>query len=382
MSTVLEKLATSEYGCGGADLATRRLRLCHLSVGLATGGLERLLVDFARFHDGDQFEVTFAAMQNEGRPAQEIRELDCVVHALHGKGKGRLKILRELSELFRAEKIDIVHTHNAVPHFYGTLAARWAGVPVVVHTRHGQRFGHGWKSALQYRLAAYGVDRIVAVSDDAALLSCREDRLPAAKVQRIWNGIDMDRFNFRGPSTRPVAISVARLSREKDFPTLLHAVPQVIREIPEFRLQIVGDGAERPALEQLVHELNLSGCVELLGERSDIPELLAGAGFFVSSSRTEGVSLTLLEAMAVGLPILATTVGGNPEVVVDGVTGRLVPAADPQALAAGMIDMCKHATEWPTQGAMGRQRVADHFDIRRMLRDYEALYQQLMTPHL
>lgn len=365
--------------------ASRRLHVCHVSLGLATGGLERLLVDFARFHDPARFELTFVAMHGVGRPAEEIRAAGCEVVDLGCRHRRPWNRVLDLARVFQRNSIDVVHTHNAMPHLYGTAAGRWAGVPVVVQTRHGQRYGSGSWANLRYRLVSRWVDRVVAVSDDAARMCCTDDRLRPEKVTRIWNGIDVARFGYRGSApnqaTNPLAISVARLSPEKDFPTLLRAVARAVREVPEFKLKIVGDGQERPALEQLSRELCLSEHVQFLGERNDIPHLLAAAGFFVSSSLTEGVSLTLLEAMAVGLPVLATAVGGNPEVVADGVTGHLVPAGDPNALAEGIVQMCRQAGAWSDLGRCGRQRVEEHFDIRRMLRDYEDLYLELMPLH-
>lgn len=380
MSLTIAELSNNANQSSGFDEAeSRRTRVCHVSVGLTTGGLERLLVDFARFHDRTRYELTFVALHDLGRPAEEIRATGCEVHALHAESKGLFFRIRELSRLFRELEIDVVHTHNLAPHFNGTLAARLAGAPVVVHTRHGQRFRGSWKSQFLFRSVGRGVSRFVTVSDDAARL-CREaDGIPADKVTRIWNGIDLGRFQFRGPASQPTAISVARLSPEKDFPTLIRAAAVAVKTIPEFRLQIVGNGAVRPALEQLIAELNVGYCVELLGERNDIPELLANAGFFVSSSLTEGVSLTLLEAMAVGLPILTTNVGGNPEVVADGETGRLVPAGNVAALAEGIVTVCRNSADWPAMGRRGRERVENHFDIKQMLRNYEALYDELLV---
>lgn len=357
----------------------RRTRVCHVSVGLTTGGLERLLVDFARFHDRTRFDLSFVALHDLGRPADEIRATGCDVYALHAESRGVVYRVRELSRLFRENGIDVVHTHNLAPHFNGTIAARWAGVSVVVNTRHGQRFGGNWKSQFLFRSVRRGVSRFVTVSDDAARLCRDSDGIPAGKVTRIWNGIDLARFPFRGPSARPTAISVARLSPEKDFPTLIRAAALAVQSVPEFRLQIVGNGAVRPALENLVQELDVGHRVEFLGERSDIPELLANAGFFVSSSLTEGVSLTLLEAMAIGLPILTTNVGGNPEVVADGETGRLVKAGDVKGLADGIVAMCRDAVEWPDMGRRGRDRVENNFDVRQMLRNYEQLYDELLV---
>jgi glycosyltransferase involved in cell wall biosynthesis len=263
---------------------------------------------------------------------------------------------------------------------YASLAARLARVPVVVQTRHGQRAGHGWKSRVSYRTASCLVDRIVAVSDDAAELCVRADGISATKVVRIWNGIDLSDFAYQGPVTEPIAISVARLSPEKDFGTLLRAVALAVPQLPDLRLRIVGDGPERERLQGLSRELGVSGRVEFLGERHDVPELLAQSAFFVSSSLTEGISLTLLEAMAVGLPVVATAVGGNPEIIVDGVTGRLAPPSNPAALAEHLVSLGRQPNSWTQLGLAGRERVAEHFDVHRMARDYEQLYRELRAP--
>lgn len=350
------------------------LRVCHVSLTLKTGGLERLLADLARHHDREICQPEYLAIHEVGRFADEIRAAGGIVHQL--QPAGRLGQIRQMCRLFRTRQFDVVHTHNTYPHIYASLAARLAGVPIVVNTRHGQRAGHNWRSKVPFRLASYLVNQIVTVSDDAADLCINDDGIPSHKVRRIWNGIDLSDFTFAGPARQPIAISVARLSVEKDFPTLLRSIPRVIEQIPDFRLKIVGNGPERARLESLICELALQDHVQLLGERSDVPQLLREAGFFVSSSLTEGISLTLLEAMAVGLPVVATSVGGNPEIVLPGKTGYLVPKADPKALADAMVFLCREPANWNSLGQCGRQRVADYFDVRRMAHDYEMLYRE------
>lgn len=357
-------------------VTSKRVKVCHISLTLKTGGLERLLADFARCHDRAGYEMEFIAIREIGRFAEIIRETGCQLHQL--APARRLGQIRQLVRIFRDRQFDVVHTHNTYPHLYGSIAARWAGIPVVIQTRHGQRSGHGWKSALQYRWAAKLVDRVVAVSEDAAQLTVASDGVPAAKVQTIWNGIDLDDFDYRGPAQTPTAISVARLSAEKDFPTLLRAVRLTVDRVPDFRLKMVGDGPERAKLEALCQDLNLSPQVEFLGDCRNVPELLSSGAFFVSSSLTEGISLTLLEAMAVGLPVIATAVGGNPEIVVQNETGLLVPAGHPQALADAMIEMCQQPSRWRELGLAGRARVAKEFDVRRMVADYQQLYSRLL----
>jgi glycosyltransferase involved in cell wall biosynthesis len=164
------------------------------------------------------------------------------------------------------------------------------------------------------------------------------------------------------------------LSAEKDIATLLRAMALVVRQQPEFRLVIAGSGPMGADLARLANELNLGDSVRLLGEVRDVPGLLAKARFFVLSSLTEGISLTLLEAMSCGLPVVATRVGGNPEVVVDGETGILVPPSDADAMAHAMLALHKDQDRGRAMGLAGRQRVARHFEIGRMVAAYEALY--------
>ena len=371
----IAELSPTPHGATVAESSP--LRVCHVSLTLKTGGLERLLADIARHHDAAHCRPEFLALTDVGRFADVIRDAGCQVHTL--TPSGRFGQLRQMARLFHTGRFDVVHTHNTYPHIYGSLAARMARVPVVVNTRHGQRAGHGWKSRTQFRWASRLVDRIIAVSDDAAQLCVHADGVSLGKVMRVWNGIDVDDFQFTGPGTAPVAISVARLSAEKDFPTLLHAMSIAVRDVPDLVLKLVGDGPERRHLEQLTRKLNLTRQVEFLGDRSDVPALLTGAGFFVTASLTEGISLTLLEAMAVGLPVIATSVGGNSEIVDAPRTGQLVPPGDAAGLAAAMVAMCRQPDRWQALGRAGRERVEEHFDVRRMVSDYERLYRELLA---
>lgn len=356
------------------------IRVCHVSMCLQTGGLERLLVDFARFHDRKKFDLQFVALSGDGQPATDIRATGCSARVLNESLKIRkLQSIVQLVRHLKAHRPQIVHTHNTYAQFYGAIAAKLAGVPVVINTQHGQGCGSSWKAEWQFRIANRLTRRVVGVSHDTTKLCTHQDPNSRGKFTTIWNGINLDRFNYHGPKLMPTAICVARLSPLKDFPTLLRAVRLVLPHVPDFRLRIVGDGPERANLKSLIGELNIRPHVELLGERHDVPELLADSGFFISSSLSEGISLTLLEAMAVGLPVVTTAIGGNPEVVLDGKTGRLAPAGDPTALARAIVDLCAERDLWTAMGALGRQRVEQNFEIRQMIRSYESMYEGLLA---
>jgi glycosyltransferase involved in cell wall biosynthesis len=279
-----------------------------------------------------------------------------------------------LRHLFRRERFDVIHTHDDKPLLYAGPAGWLAGVPRRVHTHH-----HGFIPQMgrrQRRLVAWAsrvVDPFVCVSHDAARYAVQQG-ISASKVHVLWNGIDLARFAYHGPRPEGPAVTVARLSPEKDIRNLLRAIPSIIEVMPGFRLEIAGDGPCRAELMDLARELHLGEHVRFLGEVGDVSALLGRASLFVLPSQSEGISLTILEAMARGLPVVATKVGGTPEVVEDGNTGLLVAARDPAALARGILQIVGNPQEAQRLGLAARQRAEMHFDVRKMVAQYEALY--------
>jgi glycosyltransferase involved in cell wall biosynthesis len=213
------------------------------------------------------------------------------------------------------------------------------------------------------------------VSEDGARLARREG-VSRQRVRAVWNGIDISRFSYTGPDATGPAVMVGRLSPEKNVETLLRAAALLVRRRPQFRLNIAGTGPCLEALKKLHGELGLGGVVTFLGEVADVPGLLARSSMLVLPSWTEGISLTLLEAMARGLPAVATRVGGNGEVVADGTTGMLVPAGDADALAGAIERLHDDPALAQRLGVAGRRRVERHFDVRQMVAEYETLYRR------
>jgi glycosyltransferase involved in cell wall biosynthesis len=243
----------------------------------------------------------------------------------------------------------------------------------VIHTKHGRGVCLARRQNRLANLVACLADRYLCVSEDCTRLTVSQGLHPS-RVETLHNGIDTRRFAYSGPCAGGPAIVVARLAPEKDIGTLLRATAIVVRTLPAFRLAIAGDGPCMPELRRLAAELGLDRHVDFLGMVDDVAGLLAGAGLYVLSSVSEGVSLTVLEAMARGLPVVATHVGGTPEVVVHRETGLLVPPSQPAALAQAMASLAHDALQARRLGAAGRRRVERHFDIRRMIADYEGMY--------
>jgi sugar transferase (PEP-CTERM/EpsH1 system associated) len=337
------------------------------------GGMEKLLVEFARHADRDRFALEFIALGGGGPVAEEVAACGWPTHTLEKpEGLSPATVVR-LGRLLRRLRVDVLHTHNNSPLIYSAPVARLAGVRRHVHTRHEQNLNWGERHKRLFRVLTRRVDWLACVSADSAALSI-ENGVDPARVRTILNGVDLERFEFGGARAGGPAVIVARLRPEKDYPTLLRAVAQVVRRAPEFRLEVAGDGDEQAAVEALAAELGLADHVRFLGLVRDVPAVLRRASLFVLSSTSEGIPVTLLEAMARGLPVVATRVGGIPEVVADGETGLLVPPSDPAALAEALLALASDPARGEAMGRAGRERVESHFDVRRMVREYEALY--------
>lgn len=357
-------------------MGTRPRRLVHLSRGLDVGGQEKLLLEFARRLPRDRYEQIFVSLTERGSLAPLLTNLGCRVLALQQAEGLRPGTILALTRLLVRLRPAIVHTHDDKPLLYGLPAARLAGVPRLIHTHHHGRLPH--ITSRQERLVAWAgrwTDRFVCVSRDAAAYLA-ELGVPRSRLLTLWNGIDLEQFPFAGPRASGPAVVVARLSPEKDLDTLLRAVPLLAGRCPDFTLEIAGDGPLRSTLEERSRTLGIAGKVRFLGEVRDVAALLERARLFVLPSRTEGISLTLLEAMARGLPVATTAVGGNPEVVADGETGLLVPPADPTLLGEALARLWHDVELRRRFGAAGRQRVERHFDIRKVARRYEDLYDE------
>jgi glycosyltransferase involved in cell wall biosynthesis len=280
-----------------------------------------------------------------------------------------------LARLFARLGIDVVHTHDDRPNVHGAPAA-WLAGAACIHTRHSQGTRLSSRQILLVRAISALNDRFVCISRDSAR-HARRQGITRRRLVCLHNGIDIQRFAFAGADPAGPAVIVARLAPEKDLATLLGAAALVAARLPDFRLEVAGDGPCRAELETLAAALGLGEHVRFLGPVRDVPALLGRARLFVLSSLTEGVSLTLLEAMARGLPVLATRVGGNVEVVAEGQTGLLVPPADPGSLAEALAGLWTDPQRCARMGEAGRRRVEQLFDVRRMVAAYESLYHQV-----
>jgi sugar transferase (PEP-CTERM/EpsH1 system associated) len=312
------------------------------------------------------------------------------VHALGKRPGFDVKAIARLTALVRRLRPDVLHSRNWSA-FDAVLAGRLAGVPTLVHGEHGREIAdpHGLnrRRNVLRRLCAPLVSRFVTVSDDLHRWLVATVGIPAGKVETIHNGVNLEGFVHESreagrralglPAGLTVIGTVGRLDPVKDQAGLIDAFGLLPDPRRQLALVIVGDGPCRMPLEALARRPDVAGRVRLLGERADVPLLLQGFDLFVLPSIAEGMSNTLLEAMASGLPVVATRTGGNPELVEDGVTGTLVPVGDRPALAAALHRYVADPHLLALHGKASRQRAVDSFSLDRMARRYAQLYRSL-----
>ena len=355
------------------EISPRASRIAHVTFGLDVGGQEKLLVEFARMADRGQFDLRFISLGTRGPVAKDIEALGWPVSALGAPSGLRPGLIVKLARLFRRWRPDLVHTHDQRALCYAAPGAWLARVPRIVHTRHGRDVHATHRQTAIFRQLAKLVDRFVCVSEEVAELS-RAQGIAGLRLRTIVNGIDISRFAFNGADPAGPVVTVARLSPEKDVANLVRATAMAAKRAPELRVEVAGSGPCLEDLKQLAASLDVGDRITFLGEVGDVRALLTRARMFVLPSRSEGTPLTVLEAMACGLPVVATRVGGLPEVVVEGKTGHLVPPEDPAALAEAILTVWRDPGVGQAMGRTGRQRAEDRFNVRRMVADYETLY--------
>jgi glycosyltransferase involved in cell wall biosynthesis len=301
-----------------------------------------------------------------------------------------------LTHLVKRGRYHVVHTHSSKAGILGRWAARLAGVPIIVHTVHG--WGHHDRQhplvrrtyILLERIAQRITDRLIVVSPRNTEKGLADGIATSRKYVIIRSGIELDRFRLPArprpavraevgiPPESAVVGTVTRLSPQKAPLDFVGAAAQVAAQRPDVHFVIVGDGPLRAEVEARVSDLGLTGRVHLTGLRRDVPDLLHSFDVFALTSLWEGLPRVLPQAMAVGLPIVATAVDGNAEAVTDGLNGFLTPGGDPQAMADALLRLLDDPALRQKMGWAGRIRV-EEFDVRKMVRDIAALYEALLT---
>jgi glycosyltransferase involved in cell wall biosynthesis len=349
------------------------------------GGAETYVRQMAPYLQQIGQTVRVITFMPGGSLVDELRNAGVTVIELGLQNKQDWKALARLGSLWRTDKPDLVHTHLYHAGIVGRIAARIMRVQTVIVHQHGAERARSHSRTLLDRATSPLVSKYIATCQAVAETMQKREGIPGKKITVIYNGIEcvdpVDRV-FTLPqqahqSTPVTIICVGRLSPEKGHITLLKALAQLKNLQLQAKLILIGEGKLQSILIEQATQLGIIGLVQILGSRRDVIEQLVNANIFALPSEWEGISMALLEAMAAGLPVVATAVGGTPEVVIDGETGYLVPPRDPASFANALSRLIQDPGLRQRMGMSARQRVCDQFNIRHTAQQILALYETL-----
>lgn len=373
--------------------------IAHVIYHLIMGGLENGLINLVNRIPRDRYRHAIVCMAYYSDFRQRITRPDVEVVAMNVHERGLRSVTPDLFRLFRRLRPTIVHSRN-LSGLDSLLPAAIAGVRCRIHGEHGWESsdlrGTNRKHQWNRRLHSPLVSRYIALSKHQERYLTEQVGIAPRRITQIYNGVDVERFHPRDSAAaaspaprddRPdgcVIGTVGRMQGVKDPMNLVEAFLHLRRTRPELlprmRLAMVGDGALRDAVTDRLRQEGATSAAWLPGARDDVADQLRGFDLFVLPSKAEGISNTILEAMATGLPVVATRVGGNPELVLEGTTGALVPDSDPAALAAAIGRYVENPELVRAHGAAGRARAIREFSLDRMIERYLTVYDEYAAP--
>ena len=369
-----------------------RPTICHVIHALGVGGAE-VLVDHMVRRMSSEFRCVVAVLDDVGEIGRKLQRDGVVVEHLHrqpGIDRNCARRLRTFADQYQAS---LIHAHQCTPFFQAMLSRGLTGTRPVILTEHGRHFPDfpSRKRTVVNRLLLRKHDRIFGVGKATQQALIANEGLPASRVEMIYNGVDLKALGKADPGARAsvrqefgfaaddfVVLLIARLHELKDHQTALRTIDRVRQAVPNVRLLLVGEGDQRPAIEQTIVERSLQDHVKLAGTRSDIANLLAASDSFLLTSISEGIPLTVIEAMAARRPVVATAVGGLSEMIQHGRNGLLAAAGDDAGLAQSLVQLYRQPELRTAMGGTGEAIARDMFSLDSMLKAYREVYRDVM----
>lgn len=367
----------------------RKYKVLFVTPAFVYGGLERVILDLVRALNREKFEFMICSLFPPAEGMRPRLEQANVPFVALNKGEGiNFRLVSDLARLIRRERVDLVNAHDIGATVYAAPASWRAGRVPVVHTDHSQILGIRRRRALFAAVLRWGTVRATTVSEHLRRFFIHELRYPADRITVIPNGMDLSaydgpatitraEFGF-GPGDRIVG-AIGRLTEQKGMIYLVRALGELAAEDPAIRGLIVGEGPDRPVLEQEAERWNVRDRIRFVGVRDDVPDLLRMMDVFVLPSLWEGQPLVLIEAMAAGTPIVASRVGGVPELLGDGARGLLVPPGDPKALAEAIRLALARPNEVIERIEAGRRHAREERSVASMAARYAALFEEVLA---
>lgn len=366
------------------------MKLLFLITGLAYGGAETQLVNLAISLKKRGWEVRVVAMLPPQAFTEELKEAGIPLSTLNmRRGVADPRAVFGLVKTLREWKPDIVHSHMIHANLLARIARIFYRIPVLICTAHSIDEGGRWRE-IAYRLTDFLADLTTNVSQAAVERYIRVGAVPKGKIRYVPNGVDTAKFkpdevvvkrlrNELGINDCFIWLAVGRFEEAKDYPNMLQAFKMVVDKKQDTLLLLAGQGSLLEETRKLANELDLEDKVRFLGVRRDVPDLMNAADAYVMSSAWEGMPMVLLEAEACGLPVVATEVGGNGEVILNNKSGYVVPPGDSEALATAMVKMMALSeVERRAMGKAGRAHIEANYSLERVVDQWEELYRQLL----
>jgi glycosyltransferase involved in cell wall biosynthesis len=384
---------TAQPTTPSADATSRQLgTVCHVVHSLGVGGAEVLVADMIRSLS-DRFDCVVACLDDIGSIGESLIAEGVPLKLLNREPGIDWKCGRRLAAWCDEHNVGVMHVHQCTPMFQAMLS-RLPGkrVPLLL-TEHGRHHpdAPSRKRAIVHKLLLGKRDRLVAVGEATRQALIANEGLPADRVEVIYNGVDLQQFAEVAPEIRSevrtelglndddwVITLVARLDAIKDHPTAIRTLQRVRESVPTAKLLIVGDGPEREKIETIIREADLGDCVLMLGTRRDVPRILRASDTFLMSSIGEGIPLTIIEAMAAGVPVVSTSVGGIPEMVSTGETGFLNESGDADGLATSILKLANDTQQRTRIIEAAKLRAFEVFSREQMLSSYAKLYEEML----
>ena len=357
---------------------------------LGLGGAQRQLVELVKSLSKVRYDPHVISLSTTKTDyAEPIRSAGIPLRQIPQSGKWDQRCFRTLLKSFREIKPRLVHTWLFTADLYGRLAAWAARVPGIVTAVRSVEPWKPWHYVAADRLLCWVTDAFTVNARAVGEILAAREHVDRRKIYTVYNGIDLRAFDpartdgvVRGRigvgQGAPLIGIVGRLAPEKDHETFLKAAGLVSNQIPQVNFLVVGSGPLQDKLQRLRGALSLEKQVHFLPNQSDRAQLFAALDLVVVSSRYEGCSNVILEAMAMGKPVIATAVGGNPELILPGQTGLLVPPQDPEGLAEAMMELVRDPDRAQGMGRQGRRRVEEQFGLERMVDETDRFYQGLL----
>jgi len=362
------------------------INIFHLTSSSDIGGTERMLVNLLSRINRERFKNVVCSLTGGGELTKQLQVLGYEAQTLNLSHPLQLARLRMLYRLMKSRRFDVIQTYGLRADSFGRILARWAGIPFIISSIRSPDPWRRWYHTLIDRATHPLANLVISNSEAGKKSRIEREKYPAEKIRVIYNGIpDPPQFSAEAKTTlrkkfgvpdnaSPVVAMVANLRTMKGHADVIHALPGLKKILPDIIFLLAGRDDSSGSMERLAHSNGVTEQIRFLGYQPEPAEILTSSDIFLLPSHWEGCPASLLEAMSIGLPCIATNVGGIPEIITDKQNGILIPPQSPEAITEAIHFLATHHAEAERTGASARATFLERFTLERMVSEYEELY--------